>query len=87
MIARVKAGLKFFVVERIEKGFGVTQKEVAQVLCIPPSTLNRRKQEGVLHSDESDRVVRLAGLKYTAIELMQGDDDVAVAWLRTPLDI
>lgn len=44
----------------------------------PYSTLNRRKLEGRLHTDESDRVVRFA-----ALQLMQGDDEAAVNWLRT----
>jgi putative toxin-antitoxin system antitoxin component (TIGR02293 family) len=64
-----------------------SQKEIAQVLSIPPSTLQRRKKSGQLQTDESDRVVRLASLKDATVAMMQGDDEAAVAWLRTPLDI
>ncbi|MCU7862225.1 MAG: DUF2384 domain-containing protein, partial [Candidatus Thiodiazotropha sp. (ex Lucinoma kastoroae)] len=64
-----------------------SQKDIAQVLSIPSSTLQRRKKTGHLQTDESDRVVRLAHLKDAALALMQGDDNAAVAWLHTPLDV
>lgn len=87
MQSSIKKGLKFTTIGRLGKALDISQKEVAQLLSITPSTLNRRKKEGHLHPDESDRVVRFARLKDAALTLMQGDDQAAVAWLHTPLDI
>jgi putative toxin-antitoxin system antitoxin component (TIGR02293 family) len=87
MQSRIKKGLKFAAIAHLGKALAISQKEVAQLLFITPSTLNRRKKDGLLHHDESDRVVRFARLKDAALTLMQGDDHAAVAWLHTPLDI
>ncbi|MCU7919049.1 MAG: DUF2384 domain-containing protein [Candidatus Thiodiazotropha sp. (ex Epidulcina cf. delphinae)] len=87
MLTRIKKGLKFTAIAQLENALHASQKEIAQVLSIPLSTLNRRKKEGHLQTDESDRVVRLAHLTDAALALMQGDEKAAVAWLRTPLDI
>lgn len=87
MLANVRSGLGYKVISYLEDAFRVPQKEIAGVLSIPASTLTRRKKEGRLHADESDRVVRLAALKDAALALMQGNDDAAVAWLQTPLGI
>ena len=87
MQSSIKKGLKFATIARLGKALDISQKEVAQLLSITPSTLNRRKKEGQLHPDESDRVVRFARLKDAALTLMRDDDQAAVAWLQTPLDI
>lgn len=87
MLASIKKGLKFTVITELEKAFEASQKEIAQLLSIPASTLTRRKNEGRLHTDESDRVVRFASLKDAALTLMQGDNDAAINWLRAPLEI
>ncbi len=87
MQSSIRKGLKFTTIGRLGKALDISQKEVAQLLSITPSTLNRRKKEGHLHPDESDRVVRFARLKDAALTLMLGDDQAAMAWLHTPLDI
>ena len=87
MLAKIKSGLAFSSVEKLERALHANRKEIASVLSIPTSTLTRRKKEGRLKTDESDRVVRLAQLKDATVAMMQGDDDAAISWLRTPLDI
>ena len=87
MLNNIKKGLKFASIGQLEVAYGATQKEVAAVLSIPRSTLLRRRRDGRLLADESDRVVRLARIKDAALTLMDGDDGAAVDWLRTPLDI
>ncbi|MCV6615446.1 MAG: DUF2384 domain-containing protein [Cellvibrionaceae bacterium] len=83
----LKQGLAFKAVEHLEIGLKVSQKEMAHILSIPISTLTRRKKEGQLRVDESDRAIRFAQLKDQALALMQGDDDAAINWLKTPLDL
>ena len=53
-------------------------------MAIPISTLSRRQKTGRLLVDESDRVARLAQIKDAVLAMMQGDDDAAITWLRTP---
>lgn len=38
-------------------------------------------------SQESDLIVRLAQLKDAAIVLMRGDEELALSWLHSPLDV
>lgn len=83
----LKEGLSFKAIEQLEIGLNASQKEVAQILGIPPSTMTRRKKSGRLEVDESDRAIRFAQLKDQALALMQGDDEAAIAWLRMPLDL
>lgn len=87
MLAKIKKGLKFTAIAQLENALHASQKDIADVLSISSSTLQRRKKAGHLQTDESDRVVRLACLKDAALALMQGDDDAAVTWLHTPLDV
>lgn len=87
LIKVIRAGFKYRAIEKLSNALGSSQKEISQLLSIPTSTLNRRKKEGRLHADESDRVIRFATLKDQALTLMQGDEEAALAWLRAPLPI
>jgi putative toxin-antitoxin system antitoxin component (TIGR02293 family) len=87
VLSRIKKGLRFSAITKLTTALHTSQKEIAQVLSIAPSTLQRRKKAGLLHTDESDRVVRIASLKDAAVAMMQGDDEAAVTWLHTPLEI
>ena len=87
MLETIRQGLRFGAVEQLELALRASRKEMAAVLSIPISTLTRRKNEGSLRSDESDRVVRVAHLADAAIAMMHGDQNAALNWLRTPLDI
>jgi putative toxin-antitoxin system antitoxin component (TIGR02293 family) len=84
MLASIRKGLPFSALETLEIALGVPRKELAGVLSIPVSTLTRRRREGGLHVDESDRVLRIARLYDLAVAMMQGDEDAASVWLRTP---
>ena len=87
MIRRIQQGLRFSVLERLGIAIGASAKEIGRLISIPPSTMTRRKKEGRLNAEESDRVMRLARLKDAAMELMDGDDAASVQWLNTPLEI
>jgi putative toxin-antitoxin system antitoxin component (TIGR02293 family) len=79
--------LRFSAISHLEAAFDASQKEIAVILSIAPTTLTRRKKEGLLHADESDRVVRFARLKDAVLALTYGDDAAAISWLKTPLPI
>lgn len=87
MLKKVRSGLNSGVIEILEHEFDASQKELAAWLSIPSTTLSRRKKTGKLKADESDRAVRYARIRDMAVDLMQGDKDAAISWLRTPKDI
>jgi putative toxin-antitoxin system antitoxin component (TIGR02293 family) len=82
---RVKEGLSFAALERLRRAMDLPAHSIAAVLHIPLRTLQRRKDEGRLRPDESDRLVRLARLFGGAIRLFEGDGAAARAWLESPL--
>lgn len=87
VLSRIRKGLAFRAIEALEEILNTSRKDLAELLSIPVSTMTRRKGEGHLHVDESDRVVRIARLVDEAINLMDGDQEEAVQWLKTPLEI
>lgn len=58
---------------------------LADLLFIPPRTLQRRKASGRLEPDESDRLLRLSRVYGKAIELFEGNNRAALEWLQSPL--
>lgn len=87
LIRMVNEGLPADAVSKLEKEFRVTRKDMATALRIPTTTLNRRLSDGKLSTDESDRVIRFARIKDLATEMMQGNEEDAIAWLKTPAGI
>ncbi|MEH6824871.1 MAG: antitoxin Xre/MbcA/ParS toxin-binding domain-containing protein [Motiliproteus sp.] len=87
MLINIRQGLPFSVIETLEQEYGAPRKELADVLSIAISTLTRRKKEGRLHPDESDRVARLARIKDASVAMMQGNDEAAVEWLHSPQEL
>jgi putative toxin-antitoxin system antitoxin component (TIGR02293 family) len=81
LIERIKSGLKFGVLESLSSVTGQPLAELASRVGIPPRTLARRKSAGKLSMEESERVVRLAGLYEKAAELFNGDVVSAQQWM------
>jgi putative toxin-antitoxin system antitoxin component (TIGR02293 family) len=84
LIERIKSGLKFGVLESLSSATGQPLAELASRVGIPPRTLARRKSSGKLSMEESERVVRLAGLYEKAAELFNGDVMNARQWMSQP---
>lgn len=81
---KVRQGLSFSAFEKFTRVMDLPAKRAAEILLIPPRTLQRRKASGRLEPDESDRLVRLSRVYGKAIELFEGDRDAAIQWLQTP---
>lgn len=77
----VEKGFAWKTFERFVKNIGLPTEQVADVLGIPRSTLARRRNEGRLKSDESDRLLRLARIFGSALDLYEGNREAAVLWL------
>jgi len=84
LIRAVRKGLSFKTLESLSRESGISVSEVASIIEIPERTLARRKAEGRLARDESERLLRISSIFEKAVELFNGDVPEAVAWLRRP---
>lgn len=87
LVDAVKAGLSYRALIDLQAAFQVSRSEIGKALLMTPSTMSRRKAVGYLRPDESDRVVRLARVLDLAISMMDGDQQSAATWMRTPRDV
>lgn len=81
-IGMIREGIPAAAVESILRAVHLSQAELAQALGIPERTLARRKREGVLNSEESSKLLRLARVVSRASEVFD-DPAAAVDWLKS----
>jgi putative toxin-antitoxin system antitoxin component (TIGR02293 family) len=81
LIAAVEKGFSWKTFERFVKNLTLPAEQVADVIGIPRRTLARRKVEGRLKADESDRLLRLARVFGSALDLFNGNREAAVLFL------
>jgi len=81
LVKRVGDGLSCAAFERLRKSLELSAEALAGIIQVSPRTLARRKQQGRLRPDESDRLVRLARVFGRTIDLFEGDSVAARAWL------
>lgn len=79
----VRKGLAFSSFLRFQRSTGLSARAVADLIQIPPRTLTRRKSEGKLAPEESDRLVRASRIFGRAMELFEGDREAARTWLTS----
>lgn len=82
-IALVRQGISAGAIDAAVRVMGIGQSELSRALDIPERTLARRKKEGVLSSDESGKMVRLAQVIERAVEVFE-DERTAMGWLKSP---
>lgn len=82
-IGVIRRGIPAGAVEALTKTIKVSHAELARVLGIPERTLARRKREGLLSSDESAKLLRLARAVGRANAVFE-DPAVALHWLKAP---
>lgn len=83
VIEQIEKGLEYASLERFQKNTGLTGEQVGELLQIPKRTLARRRAEGKLSFEESDRLVRAARVYGRALHLFEGDPAEATRWLTT----
>ena len=79
----IRNGISATAIEALLKAMRLSQSEFARALGIPERTLARRKREGVLNSEESAKVLRVARVIGRAGEVFE-DPDAALDWLKSP---
>jgi len=82
-VSVIRRGIPTAAVDSLAKSIRITQSELAAILNIPGRTLARRKKEGMLNSEESAKLVRLARVVERAEEVFE-DLDFALDWLKSP---
>jgi putative toxin-antitoxin system antitoxin component (TIGR02293 family) len=84
VIETIKGGLPYKSIDTFHKSTGLPVQAIAEAVQIPPRTLIRRKAQGKLQPDESERLLRISTVFEKAVELFEGDRPAAMQWLRTP---
>ena len=84
LIRQVEHGFSFKALHFLAANSGMSDPLIASIIGIPERTLARRKAAGKLASQESERLLRIAGIFEQALELFEGDVAAAVTWLTAP---
>lgn len=80
----LRKGLAYSAVGRFQRNTSLSGAVISRLIQTPTRTLTRRKTEGKLSPEESDRLVRAARVFGRAMELFEGDADAARLWLTAP---
>lgn len=83
VIAAVRKGLPAQAFDWIRNELNLTTDEISDVLQIAKRTVSRRRKEGQLKPDESERVLRLIRLYAKAAEVF-GRAEEARQWMKEP---
>lgn len=76
----IREGLPAEVLEWLKEKLGLTAEELAEIVHVSRRTMTRRKKEGRLRPDESERALRLIRLFQKAAEVLGGPEE-AREWL------
>lgn len=79
----IRNGLPAAVIDSLLRAIQLSQAELARAVAIPERTLARRKREGVLSSDESAKLVRLARVVGRANAVFESTES-SIHWLKAP---
>ena len=83
LIRELKRGFPMSTFENLRSAMDVPAKTLASVANIASRTLSRRRKEGRLQTDESERLFRIASLYDRAVEVL-GSGERARAWFKGP---
>jgi putative toxin-antitoxin system antitoxin component (TIGR02293 family) len=83
LIEILRSGFHYKTVEAVQETLQIPLSDFGKIINIAPRTLSRRKKEGKLHTDESERLYRVAVLLERATEVLE-NKATAVHWLKSP---
>jgi putative toxin-antitoxin system antitoxin component (TIGR02293 family) len=81
---KVEEGFPIRSFTRLQAALNIPSSDLAKIVHIPSRTLARRKVQGRLEPDESDRLLRVTRVYRLALDLFESDRNAAVAWLSRP---
>lgn len=77
----IMKGLPYSSLEHLQRNTGLPRQEMARLVHVKLRTLDRRRQEGRLEPDESDRAARLSRIFASALELFEYDVEATREWM------
>src|SRR6266540_415103 len=80
----VEKGLAFTALERFQRSSGISTADLADAVVITVRTLHRRREQGRLEPEESDRLLRVSRVFSKALDLFEGQTQAARQWLFAP---
>lgn len=83
IVDAARRGLPYRTLEHLRHNTGLPDETFFRWVQLAQRTADRRKQQGRLAADESDRVLRAARVFGKALELFEGNRDHATEWLLT----
>lgn len=84
MQSKILAGFPFGTLEKLRQYTGLPMDAVLSLIRIPARTLARRKVDGKLSPDESERVYRVITVFRAIIKLFDGNTNAARKWFESP---
>jgi len=80
----LESGLRYSAYEYLRSKYKFNVKEFSNLIRISTSTAQRRKRQGIMRFRESELLIRYAKLLDAALDLMDGDVELALDWLQKP---
>lgn len=80
----LESGLRYSAYEYLRSKYKFNVKEFSNLVRISTSTARRRKSQGAMSFRESELLIRYAKLLDAALDLMDGDVELALDWLQKP---
>ena len=80
---KISRGLSTDILSTIQRRLHISNLELSELLMISPRTLDRRKKESTLPSDESERSYRIARLTDLAYQIFESMNKVS-EWFEEP---
>ena len=84
LLHKIEAGLPYRSFETLQKNLDLDAGELALLSGIRLRTLARRREEGRLTPEESDRLLRVSRVFGRALSLFDGDLRAVRTWISTP---
>jgi len=83
LVDRIRKGLPFSVLVRLQQQLGLSRKQFLTVLAISHSTMLRREIAGKMSVYESEKILRIAQLFDLTLQFVNGSNEDARRWLST----
>lgn len=82
LVEQVRRGFRYGAIVRFQRNTSLSAQAVSELTQISARTLTRRRVQGKLDPEESDRLVRASRVFGRALELFEGDIEAARDWLQ-----
>ena len=83
IIIALKEGFPVNAFDKLRDRLKVSDNVLAKIVQIPKRTLNRRRKDGKLKTDESERVLRVARVCDKALDVFE-NQEASEKWLKMP---